>query len=82
MKYRLKMWKSLDPFEKSKYRLLELERLEKTRKEFIEKHLSPEEFEEKYDSDFDRVIAHVDQLFKVGCSFPYLQLQYVGVEEK
>ena len=76
------MWRSLDPLEKAKYRHLELERLEKRRKEFIEKHLSPGEFEEKYDSDFDKVIAHVDQLFKVGCSFSYLQLQYVGVEEK
>ena len=62
------MWKSLDPFEKAKYRQLELERLDKCRKEFIEKHLLAGEFEEKYGSDFDKVIAHVAQLFKVGCS--------------
>ena len=68
MKYRRKVWQSLDPSERAKYRQLDNERLEKSRKEFIEKHLSAGEFEEKYDSDFEKVIGHVEELFKVGCS--------------
>ena len=66
--YKRKEWKNLDPGEKEKYRRIDNERLEKSRKEFIEKYLSGGEFEEKFDSDFDKVIAHVEKLFKVGCS--------------
>ena len=62
------MWKNLDHSEKEKYRQLDNKRLEKSRKKFIEKHLSGGEFEEKYDSDFEKVIDQVEKLFKVGCS--------------
>ena len=65
MKYRHERWRNLDPLEKAKYRDLDNDRIEKSRKTFIESHLSIGEFEDKYDSDFDKVIAHVDQLFKV-----------------
>ena len=65
MKYRHERWRNLDPSEKEKYREIENDRIEKSRKTFIETHLSIGEFEDKYDSDFDKVIAHVDQLFKV-----------------
>ena len=67
MKYKRKLWKTLDPLQKEKYRQLDNERLEKSRKKFVEKYLSAGEFEEKYDSDFEKVIEHVEQLFKVGC---------------
>ena len=62
------MWKTLDPSEQAEYRQLDNEKMEKSRKKFIEKHLSPGEFEEKYGSDFEKVIAEVEKLFKVGCS--------------
>ena len=39
----------------------------KSKKEFVEKHLSTGEFEEKYESDFGNVDEHVKKLFKVGC---------------
>ena len=65
LKYRHERWRNLDPLEKEKYRDLNNDRIEKSRKSFIENHLSVGEFEDKYDSDFDKVIAHVDQLFKV-----------------
>ena len=68
MKYRRKTWKKLNPREKELYRQLDNERLERSRKKFIEKHLSTGQFEEKYDSDFENVVVHVEQLFKVGCS--------------
>ena len=63
----MKLWKTLDTSQQAKYRQLDNERLEKSRKKFIEKYLSDGEFEEKYDSDFEKVIEHVAQLFKVGC---------------
>ena len=62
------MWKNLDPSEQAEYRQLDNEKMEESRKKFIEKHLSPGEFEEKYGSDFEKVIAEVEQMFKVGCS--------------
>ena len=64
----MKLWKTLDTSQQAKYRQLDNERLEKSRKKFVEKYLSAGEFEEKYDSDFEKVIEHVAQLFKVGCS--------------
>ena len=64
MKYRHQTWQSLDSSEQEKYRQLDNERIAKRRKEFIKKHLSPGEFEEKYDADFDKVIAHVEKLLK------------------
>ena len=62
------MWNNLDPSEQAEYRQLDNAKIEKSRKKFIEKHLSPGEFEEKYGSDFEKVIAEVEKLFKVGCS--------------
>ena len=67
MKYKYEQWQNLDPSEKEKYRKLENERLHKNRREFIEKYLSAEEFEEKYDSDFDKVSKKVAELFKSEC---------------
>ena len=68
MKYRHKTWQSLDSSEQEKYRQLDNERIAESRNMFIEKHLLPGEFEEKYDSDFDKVIAHVEKLLKLRCS--------------
>ena len=65
MKYRHERWRNLDPLQKEKYRDLDNDRIEKSRRTFIENHLSLGEFEDKYESDFDKVIAHVDQLLKV-----------------
>ena len=62
------MWKNLDPSEQAEFRRLDNAKMEESRKKFIEKHLSPGEFEEKYGSDFEKVIAEVEKLFKVGCS--------------
>ena len=62
------MWKNLDPSEQAEYRQLANKKVEESRKKFIEKHLSAGEFEEKYGSDFEKVIAEVEKLFKVGCS--------------
>ena len=62
------MWKTLDPSGQAEYRQLDNAKIEKSRIKFIEKHLSPGEFEEKYGSDFEKVIAEVEKLFKVGCS--------------
>ena len=68
MKYRHKTWQNLDQSEKEKYRQLDNKRLENSRRKFIQKHLSSGEFEAKYGSDFDQIVAHVEGLFKVGCS--------------
>ena len=77
MKYRHEIWRNLDPLEREKYRDLDNDRIEKSRKTFIENHLSVGEFEDKYDSDFDKVIAHVDQLFKVQCyKFLFIALNF------
>ena len=62
------MWKTLDPSEQAEYRQLDNAKIEKSRKKFVEKHLSPGEFEEKYGSDFEKVIVEVEKLFKVRCS--------------
>ena len=71
LKYQRETFKSLDPSEQEVYRQLEYERLEKSRKKFIEKYLSPGEFEKKYGSDFEKVSVEVEKLFKVGCSRLY-----------
>ena len=62
------MWKNLHPSEQAEYRQLDNAKIEESRKKFIEKHLSAGEFEEKYGSDFEKVIAKVEKLFKVRCS--------------
>ena len=67
MKYRHKTWQNLDSSEQEKYRQLDNERIAMARKKFIKKHLLPGEFEEKYDADFDKVIAHVEKLLKLWC---------------
>ena len=73
------MWKNLDPSEQAEYRQLDNAKLEEPRKKFIEKHLSAGEFEEKYGSDFEKVVAKVEELFKLGfsqndCLFQLLNL--------
>ena len=67
MKYRHKTWQTLDSTEQAKYRQLDNERIAMARNKFIKKHLLPGEFEEKYDANFDKVIAHVDKLLKPWC---------------
>ena len=62
------MWKNLHPSEQAEYRQLDNAKIEESRKKFIEKHLSAGEFEEKYGSDFEKVVAKVEELFKLGFS--------------